>query len=463
MTASSRRESFPSHELTFIIWSGWRNASSLILTSLNFPAAGMTSIPYLPARYPTRRLGVACALLLVLTATPGLAADMGAHEHDELPVRADLSLAQAVSAALPRAPVQSLPLARQREAETLGERAGSLISGAPALQLRHQNDRWQTRQGVQEWEAGVELPLWRWGQRSAIASEAGHARELAGASLTLRNWQVAGEVREAYWQTRLDGWLAERAGIDLKAWQQLEQDVLRRIKAGDAAPAERLTAEGGRRERELLLHEAEVRHIDSQVQWRLLTGLDSLPGQVDEAVTSDLDRPWPPVAAALALRDKTQDALDSVRALGAGSPRLLLGSRRDITPTDRIDSLTATLTLPFGGGSHQRQALVQPQTLVAEAADNLRQLEREATLMRHEAGHELEARRQALDLVNARLALVRDEVRLSRRAYVLGEINLNERLLSEQRSADAERQQGVAMLALGRAIARYNQAWGVLP
>lgn len=423
----------------------------------------MTSLRLSPIRRPHPLSKPLSSLLLALAASLGAVAEAASHDHDELPVRADLSLAQAVSAALPRAPVQSLPQARQREAEALEGRAGSLIAGSPALQLRHQNDRWQSRQGVQEWEAGVELPLWRWGQRSAIASEAGHARELAGASLALRSWQVAGEVREAYWQTRLDGWLAERASIDLRAWQQLEQDVLRRIKAGDAAPAERLTAEGGRRERELLLHEAEVRHVDSQVQWRLLTGLDSLPGQVDEAVTSDNARPWPPVAAALALRDKEQDALDSVRALGPGSPRLLLGSRRDITPTDRIDSVTATLTLPFGGGSHQRQALVQPQTLVAEASDNLRQLEREAALMRHEAEHELEARQQALALVNARLALVRDEVRLSRRAYVLGEINLNERLLSEQRNADAERQQGVAMLALARAIARYNQAWGVLP
>lgn len=421
------------------------------------------------ARRSASLQATAALLWLLALSSPSLASPGAAtagdydHAHDELPVRTDLSLAQAVSAALTRTPAQSLPQARRNEAEALQGRAGSWIAGSPALQLRHQNDRWQSRQGVQEWEAGVELPLWRWGQRSAIASEAGHASELAESSLALRAWQVAGEVRESYWQTRLDEWLAERAALDLAAWRQLEQDVLRRIKAGDAAPAERLAAEGARRERELLLHEAEVRHIDSQVQWRLLTGLDSLPGQVNEAEASAGDQPWPPVAAARALRDKQQDALDSVRALGAGQPRLLLGSRRDITPNERIDSVAATLTLPFGGGSHQRQAQALPQTQLAEASDGLRQLEREAALVRHEAGHELEARRQALALVEARVGLARDEVRLSRRAYVLGETSFNERLLSEQRSAEAERQRGVAEIALARAIARYNQAWGVLP
>lgn len=404
-------------------------------------------------------------LLLVAAACAGSTAAAAGYEHahDALPVRADLSLAHAVSAALARSPAQSLPQARQNEAEALRGRADSLIAGSPALQLRHQNDRWQSRLGAQEWEAGIELPLWRWGQRSALASEAGHALELADAGLAVRLWRVAGEVREAYWQTRLDEWLAERAALDLGAWRQLEQDVLRRIKAGDAAPAERLAAEGARRERELLLHEAEMRHIDSQVRWRLLTGLDSLPAHVNEAEAMAADQPWPPVVAARALRDKQQDVLDSVRALGAGQPRLLLGSRRDIMPSERVDSVAATLTLPFGGGSHQRQAQALPQTLLAEASDGLRQLEREAALVRHEASHELAARRRALTLVDARVILARDEVRLSRRAYALGETSLNERLLSEQRSAEAERQRGVAELALALAIARYNQAWGVLP
>ena len=408
----------------------------------------------------TMLLALTSLVLPALASMPGTHAD---HSHDALQVDDSLSLTDVVNAALARTPLQAVPEARRQEAEVLASRSGSPLSGSPALLLRHQTDRWQSRLGAQEWEAGVELPLWRWGQRSALASEAGHAERYALLYAQLRRWLVAGQVREAYWLVQLSDWLEDRARLDLGAWRQLEQDVLRRIQAGDAAPAERLVAEGARRERELMLHEAETRHVDSEVQWRLLTGLDRLPTSREETLALADDSPWPPVAAARELLAKQQDALDSARALGAGPPRLLLGSRREQVGSERIDSLGATLTLPFGGPSHQRQALVTPTLQQAEAADALRQAERDAAIVRHEARHELNARRIAAELGSARLGLSRDEIRLARRAYVLGEISLNERLLAEQRHAEVERQHGVARLQLALAIARYNQAWGVTP
>lgn len=413
------------------------------------------------------------ALLLYLSLLPYASAmaaytpiETGHHadhdEHTALPHDSTLSLAAAVRAALLISTDQSLAQARQLEAGTLSARGGSLIAGSPALMMRYQDDRWQSQTGLREMEAGLELPLWRLGQRSAIAQESRDARAYAEGNEQLRGWLVAGQVRESFWQERLAAWLVDRARIDLDAWKALEQDVLKRIRAGDAAPADRLVVENARRERELILHEAEVMHVDSEFQWRTLTGLARMPADGNESV-QDSDQVWPPLRQARLWLARQQDAYDSVQAQGAGNPRLLLSGRRETLLSTNVDSVGATLTLPFGGSSHQRANLIGVRNLQAEAEDAVRRSERESALVRHEASHELEARREALALLDARLTLSRSEVDLSRKAYRLGETSLTERLLSEQRHADVERQQGAAVIALARAVARYNQAQGILP
>ena len=159
------------------------------------------------------------ALLLCLSLLPCASAmaayvspETGHHaDHDEhvaLPHDASLSLAAAARAALMISTDQSLAQARLTEARTLSSRGGSLIAGSPALMMRYQDDRWQSQTGLREMEAGLELPLWRPGQRSAIASEGRDATAYAEGNEQLRGWLVAGQVRESFWQERLAAWLA---------------------------------------------------------------------------------------------------------------------------------------------------------------------------------------------------------------------------------------------------------------
>ena len=124
-----------------------------------------------PLRLPRLILGALLFLPLSVTANSSTAGQ-DSHEHDEL-VRSDsLTLAAAIVAAQQKAPVQSTPLAHQHEGEILQRRGGQWLSAAPALQWRYQTDALSNRNGpatsgLRENEVGVELPLWRWGQRDA--------------------------------------------------------------------------------------------------------------------------------------------------------------------------------------------------------------------------------------------------------------------------------------------------------
>lgn len=372
------------------------------------------------------------------------------------------SLAMAVDAAVERAPGHFRIDARQAEARALAGRGRSWTSGAPSLSLRQQTDRWQNATGLRETEAGIELSLWRPGQRGAQQAEAQAVDTQAGREAGLLRWNVAGEVRERYWTVIEAREQVELARRDLETFRQLEQDVAARIAAGDAAPLERLTAQGQLRERETALHEAEVRLADCVFAWRTLTGWPSLPSVPQEHVQTGTT--YPPLDDAQATLQRTRASLELMRRGGAGAPRLLLGARSEAADgNSAVDSLGATLTIPFGGTAHRAAALAAPQLEVARSEDAVLQAEREATQVRHEAEHERHARERALELATQRLNLAQDEVRLARRAYQIGESSLAERLLIEVRGADAARTHRLARIARDRSISRFNHVQGVLP
>ncbi|WP_018413309.1 TolC family protein [Methyloversatilis thermotolerans] len=412
-------------------------------------------------------LSLSLSLLALASPASGQTLPGHADEHDQ-PVLRDtgLSLSQALDRALARAPGVLLPQARAVESRVLSERAGSLLSAPPAVQLRYQSDRLPGRGGgLREMEAGLELPLWRGGQREALGREAEAGRVLSEQEARSLRWRVAGEVREMLWRVMLAEIEVGLADADVALYRALEDDVSRRVRAGDAAPVDMLSAETARREREVVLYEARVELAHSLFGWQELTGLAVLPASVSEPVAAQPDaQGYPPVVTAQAAVERIRRALGSVQAQGSGTPRLLVGVRSEAaTDMPTTDSVGATLSIPFGGEAH-RAALQSPLHLeLARAEDELAQAQRAAKLALHEAAHELHAREQARALAAAQQGIAGREVDLARRAYRIGETSLAERLLVEARAAYARRAAALADLARARAIARYNQSLGILP
>lgn len=407
------------------------------------------------------------ALLVALLLSPPatVLAQQTLDDEENAPILSDasLTLAQATAAALARAPGAAVLAERVESSARFADRGRALLSNPASLQLRYLSDRLQTRRGVTEAEGGIELPLWRWGQRSAVAREAEASRAGADEDARLHAWEVAGAVRERYWEVREAQARLALAQQDVAAFVALEQDVLKRIAAGDAAPAERLTVEGQRREREAAQHEAEVMLADRHFGWRALTGLAALPASATETQARETPT-YLPLDAARVAAARAERTLAAARAEGPGAPRLLLGYRAETaTGAPDVNSVSAQLTLPIGGGSHRESALAPLKLELARAQDLVASMQRESLLAHHEAEHELHAREVALADADARLALAVDEVRLARRAHVLGESSLAERLQTEIRAADAARTQALAVIAHARAIARFNQINGVLP
>ena len=88
----------------------------------------------------------------------------------------------------------------ENDAQTLA--ANSLLPGAPAIILGHRGDQLTNHAGLNEWEAGIALPIWLPGQRDARQSHALVGKSSLEASIRALRLNLAGELREAIWQVR---------------------------------------------------------------------------------------------------------------------------------------------------------------------------------------------------------------------------------------------------------------------
>jgi len=67
-----------------------------------------------------------------------------------------------------RYPTTAEVQARSEQADAWSDRGNSWLADRPSLLLRYQSDRWGSDNGLNEYEAGIMLPLWSWGGRSAV-------------------------------------------------------------------------------------------------------------------------------------------------------------------------------------------------------------------------------------------------------------------------------------------------------
>ncbi len=406
----------------------------------------------------------AAALLFVASTTPSV--DAAAEADARLADDVTLSLAAAAAAALARDPAVAVVDARDQEARALRSRAGSWIAGDPSVGLRWQDSGPLGRGGIREYEGGLDLPIWKLGQRQAAARLAQGGRAQADAEALNRDLRVVGDVRESVWAVAIARTRLKQAQEALAAAQALEAVVDRRIAVGDQAPAGRLPARDWRLDREARLQEAEIVLVHAELSYRLLTGLERLPARLDEAVATaraDGLNPW--LAPQIAHAERAQAELELARRSRGGNPILTLGARNELGGPDNasITSLGAGLSIPLGIAAASRSAEAAAAVVAAQAGSDLTLRRRQYGYLHHEAEHEFEAAAIARDRLRERAGLAERELANAGKAFAVGEIALAERLLIETRARAVLGDAAAAELEYGRAVARFNQIQGVMP
>jgi outer membrane protein TolC len=404
-----------------------------------------------------------CAIGLLL-ALPTVAADTPA---------ASTGLARALEQAWRLHPQAAGLDAREAEARAAQEVAAGLTPEPPSVAIGSLNDRYNRNLGRQEWEVELAAPLWLPGQKAAREAEAASRVEEAAAKRAALRWGLAGELREAWWSLAAARNVNALAIRRLATAQALEADVRRRYTVGELsridanlAQAEVLAASAEQAETETALLQAEQ-------ALRTLTGTVA-PQDVGEEVPTTLRRSGgllsmpdahPSLVAAAAAtrgaRARVTVADESRRA----APELALRvvRERGDFAEPYANTVGIRLRIPFSSGP-----LVRRETSAAKAdADQA-----DAEMVRAQTRIQLEAERADRALASSerqflmaqeRRQLSAENLRLSEKAFSLGESDLATLLRIRAAAFDAEAFLDRQRVARAAAISRLNQALGVLP
>jgi outer membrane protein TolC len=385
-----------------------------------------------------------------------------------------LTLQSALQAALTLHPEQTSLSARAHEAEALEARAGSWIASAPTALVRYQTDRLGGPEilgdnvGLQEVEPLLTVPLWRPGQRRTageLGAAADAASDAAGPTLALR---VAGRLRGLLWRmdeleraTGLTQAAADAAGRRLAA-------VRRSVELGELARTDALLAEREAIDRQGAVLDLEAALVDAWFEWRQLTGLGRRPPGVAETPEALDDVPLashPALQLAEAEYRRQRAAAENVSAQTRGQPTLTLGPRseRARENTDPANSFGVILSIPIGGGAHVRARTASAERTAADAAAAVGRLRRDLVAARHEAEHMLEVVSRQVDLASRQAEAASAFAELDRIAFDGGELSLMELLRAESTELDTRLMLIRHESAYRLALARINQAAGVLP
>lgn len=377
------------------------------------------------------------------------------------------TLSDVLEAAYARSAQLQVMQARREHVNALRRQAESLIADHPSVLTRHQTDRPGSDQGLREYEIGVAVPLWRIGQRDAgqvLADRSGTALGKSEAALRL---VVAGQVRDAMWHVALMQSNLALARQESETARALERDVEHRVRLGELARTDLLLARDETLRRESSLLQAHAALAQSRDQYTSITGLDRLPrlrGETRSALSGIVGE-HPLLAEADAGFDEARARLATVREASGGNPGLLLAGKRQRggVSQEYVNSLDIVFTLPIGTAAHSGPRITEAARAAAEAQAARDVLRRHLRLKLQEAVRELESAEAALRIAGEQDLLARENLRLARVAFSVGETDLVGLLRVQSLAFSAQRSMQELRITRQRGIARYNQALGVLP
>lgn len=385
---------------------------------------------------------------------------------------AAISLGDAVRSALEQTGGLVRVGALQDEASAVQRQASDLIAGDPALRLKAVSDWLTSDDGAYEFEAMVDLPMWLPGQRRARVELARSLGMRADALARLLRWEIAGTVREAVWGVLLTGVRQRQAQSAFQSAQALEAVVAKRHGAGELARLDLLTAQQETFARSAEWSAAQADYEQAMARYLQLTGVSQLPQPPNQPVSAAMDDPsaglpsdHPVMAGAKAALDGARAELGRVEADRRGTPILSFGGKRvrDDRSLPSDDALQLELSIPFGLRSQAAPGLAAAEREVTDQMTELRRMQREAERELRASVLERRATERALAVAEERAKLADAALAISERAFELGETGLDERLLAERRAREARLDLALRRMEQGQALARLNQALGVIP
>lgn len=379
----------------------------------------------------------------------------------------------AVASAWSRHPQSAGWPERGRESAAAREAASAGAPDPASVTLGVRDDRVGSGRGRQEWEVEFAVPLWLPGQRDARIAEADSRSDETAARAALARWDVAGEVREAWWSLALARSAESLAARRAETAGALEADVTRRFRAGDVSRIDANLASSERLAAQSELADARLGVRQAEEAWTLLTGEAPAAELGEETARASLPVPdagaivgrHPQVLAAAAVARTARARAAVAERNRRAAPELALRVVRERGEASEPfgNSVGVKLTIPLSSAAQVRRETSAAAVDVEAAEAELRKTALRVAADIARAQWALDTVGRQIVAAGERRALAQDSLRLAEKAYALGESDLATLLRLRAAAQDAENQFERTRVARSAAISRFNQAAGALP
>lgn len=378
-----------------------------------------------------------------------------------------LTLQQVFQRAVDRYPLLNQLPALEQEAVALKKWGDSLVAGVPSFSFRIQGDHIQNNTGLVEYEAGVDLPLWRWGQRQASQKMARSVSSYVGAQSKLLHYNVASLLRSTIWNLKLKLNELNFAKNNVVLISKLVRTVRRRVELGDLARTDLLLAESEFKARQARVEEISFEVETAKQDYLMLTGLTETPQFSEELLSKEhyISDEHPLLVVQQSRVTQLEAKLNWERHAGAGQPILTLGVRSEKADrrSDTVDSMGIAINLPFSGRAHRGREIAAINSQLMEAVSQLELLKRELKRDFRKVQQQIKTDRKKEKLTEARREITQKHLAMSQIGFEVGEISLIDMLKIQENGQQALLNASRQQIIMQRNIARFNQITGRLP
>lgn len=413
---------------------------------------------------------IACGIWLMMShVMPAMAesmANLASDHEDTVAANPRLSLHEVLQQVVAIHPQQSLLAAHQQMVQARRTMANSWLPQAPSVGFSHQNDALMSNRDEREWQAQVQIPIWLPGQRQARSQVASLADDSLSQDRAGLQQLAADLLRNAVWDIamrRNDVGLADDRRNTMRS---LSEDVQKRFKAGEVAKLEVMQVDQETLQAERLRVTAHAELMHAQFRYQQLTGLNEIPAKLEESLSTREDYADSPYWQAAQAKVKLAEGQRDLTMIEQRqNPQLTLSTRTIQGGFDYAynSSMGVAINIPLQSEVQRAPLLANAEQNIGDARTQLETLRRQLENNLHEAEHNLHVSRQELTLIQQQQAIATENASLARKAYRLGELDLNQLLRLQLLAFEAERSLSSQQLQVQWNIAKYNQAVGVLP
>ncbi len=412
-----------------------------------------------------------CWLLMIIfisTMTTVLADSTApqANHNDVVVVNPNLQFKEVLEKTFARNPHQAKLLSQQSVLDARNKVASAILPYTPSITVSHQNDTVGSGRGEREWQAELELPVWRPNQRQNRLKVADAYQSNLISSQESLKLQVAGALRDALWDIAFNENNVALASNKLAVSQRLQIDVEKRFKAGELAKTDAIFAQQETllAEKEELRATAELMH--ARHRYYVLTGLHEIPANIQEKQSNLEDYNQSPIWLEAQSKLGLAESERQLATIESRDNYQVLISARSIKggfDTMFNESVGLKIRIPFGGDARAATIKSASELNLGNALSDYETLRLALETAMHEAEHNLSVSQAELGIANKQFDMSKESVRLANKAFKLGETDLVSLLRVQAQANEIERAFTSRQIQLQWDIARYNQAVGVLP